>query len=94
MTMTKKDFLARFPLNSDGGVRFSINMPFAGLSRNTRGMDYINETVDDFVEGGEQLMDLKYTPLRVITGDLVVVSVEADASEFVSKENDYEGGRL
>jgi hypothetical protein len=91
MTMTKKDFLARFPLDSNQGVRFSINMSFAGLSRNTRGMDYINEIVDDFVEGGEQLMDIKYTPLRVIAGDLVVVRVEADASEFVSKEDEYEG---
>lgn len=91
MTMTKKDFLARFPLNSNQGVRFSINMPFEGLARNTRGMDYINEIVDDFVEGGEQLMDIKYTPLRVIAGDLVVVRVEADASEFVSKEDEYEG---
>jgi hypothetical protein len=91
MTMTKKDFLARFPLDSNQGVRFSINMSFAGLSRNTRGMDYINEIVDDFVEGGEQLMDIKYTPLRVIAGDLVVVRVEADASEFVSKEDEYAG---
>ena len=39
----------------------------------------------------EQLMDLRYTPLRVIAGDLVVVRVEADASEFVSKEDEYEG---
>ena len=91
MTMTKKDFLTRFPLHATQRVRFSINMPFEGLARNTRGMDYINEIVDDFVEGGGQLMDLRYTPLRVIAGDLVVVRVEADASEFVSKEDEYEG---
>jgi hypothetical protein len=32
-----------------------------------------------------------YTPLRVLQGDVLVVRVDADASEFVSKEDEYEG---
>ena len=91
MTMTKRDFLARFPMHATQRVRFSIILAFEGLLENTLGMEYIHEAIDDFVEGGGKLMDLRYTPLRVIAGDLVVVRVEADATEFVSKEDEYEG---
>ena len=91
MTMTKKDFLARFPIDVNQGVQFSIPVSFTGLSENTRGLEYPNEVVDDFVDDGHMLMDLRYTPLRVLDDDVLVVRVDADASEFVSKEDDYEG---
>jgi hypothetical protein len=91
MTMTKKEFLARFPIDDKQRVRFSIPMSFAGLAENTRGMEHTNEIVDDFVDEGYMLMDLVYTPLRVLQGDVLVVRVDADASMFVSEEDDYEG---
>ena len=90
MTMTKKEFLARFPPDGDQGVQFEITLSFEGLTENKWGLEYTNEAVDDFVDDGHMLMDLRYTPLRVVDED-VIVRVDADASEFVSQEDDHEG---
>ena len=82
--MTKEE-LKEFATIEDNTIRFRMAVDFNDLKYNDKGIAFLNELVDDFVDDGHKLMDLSYS-LDGVDGDNLFILVEADCSEFWEDE--------
>ena len=87
--MNKEEFKKIATFNEDGSVEFLIEFDFNEIFSDTFGIDFLNEKIDEFIDDGYLLMDLKYSPFGV-TEDKCgwIIQVNADASEYLNNNED------
>jgi len=69
----------------NGRVKFDISVDFGELAKNMKGLDFLNQVVDEVVENGYLLEDIFYTPSTVHRGR-IIIRVNASAESYKNED--------
>jgi len=84
MPFSREEFMDMVEFD-DNEVSFEMDIDFTELVCNTGGIETINEMVDEYVQDGYLLQNIRYEPTGVTCMDEITVRVTADATDWLDE---------